>query len=691
MTIEIAEYHEELFQEVISRADAEGRYVEDSFFDVLTQSLIDAGEIETADRVQYLSPRGIRVDGYGGHPRDSDAVLSLIITDFSQSQRVATLTATSMNATFKRLSNFLNRSLDEAYRNSMEESAPAFGLADLIASSWDSISKVRLLLVTNRILSTRVDGREGGQFCGVPITYSVWDLGRLHRFVTSGQEREDYMVHLREFGGPLPVLSAHIEEAGYESYLAVFPGHQLARIYDRWGARLLEQNVRVFLQARGKVNRGLRNTITNNPEMFFAYNNGITATAEGIETESSHNGLLLTGMRNFQIVNGGQTTASIHAALRNKEADLDRVFVQMKLSIVDSDRALEVVPKISEYANTQNRVSASDFFSNHPFHIRMEGFSRRIYAPSKDGTFRQSRWFYERARGQYQDARSQLTRAERRRFDLEHPKPQMFTKTDLAKFLNVWRDKPDVVSKGAQKNFADFAQFIGREWNRHRNDFNEMYFREAVAKAIVFRSVERLVSAQPWYQGGYRANVVAYAISKLAYDVGRKGKSINLERIWRAQAISPALRDALVVSAKGVHDVIVDAPGSMRNVTEWAKQQACWNRVMGLEITWPKALEVELVSKAERDESRRSAVSDQRLLNGIEAQTAVVQAGPGLWSEIKEWGMTKGLLSPGDQETLNVAMSMPTRVPSVKQSNRSIEILKRLRDEGCQLGADVFP
>ena len=394
MTIDIAEYHEELFQEVHSRADAEGRFAEDAFFDVLTESLIDAGEIETADRVHHVSPRGIRVDGYGGDPVNSDAVLSLIIIDFSQSQEVATLTATNMDATFKRLSNFLDRSLDQAFRNSLEESAPAFGLADLIAARWPSISKVRLFLVTNRMLSSRVDGREAGQHRGIPITYSVWDLGRTHRFVTSGHEREDYMVNLDEFGGPLLVLPAHMQQPDYESYLAVFPGRQLARIYDRWGARLLEQNVRVFLQARGNVNRGLRNTIANNPEMFFAYNNGITATAVSIETVASSNGLLLTGIRNFQIVNGGQTTASIHAALRNKEVDLDRVFVQMKLSIVNSDKAVEIVPKISEYANTQNRVSAADFFSNHPFHIRMEGFSRRLYAPSKDGTFRQSKWFY---------------------------------------------------------------------------------------------------------------------------------------------------------------------------------------------------------------------------------------------------------------------------------------------------------
>ena len=688
MAIDIAEYHEELFQEVHSRADAEGRFVEDSFFDVLTESLIDAGEIETADRVHYVSPRGIRVDGYGGDPITSDSVLSLIITDFSQSEEVVTLTATNMNAIFKRLSNFLDRALDEAYRNSMEESAPVFGLADLIASRWPSISKVRLFLVTNRMLSSRVDGREAGQLEGVPITYSVWDLGRLHRFITSGHEREDYMVNLNEFGAPLSVLPAHMQQTDYESYLAVLPGRQLALIYDRWGARLLEQNVRVFLQARGNVNRGLRNTIANNPEMFFAYNNGITATAESIETVESNNGLLLTGIRNFQIVNGGQTTASIHAALRNKEVDLDKVFVQMKLSIVNSDRAMEVVPKISEYANTQNRVSAADFFSNHPFHIRIEGFSRRLYAPSKDGTFRQSKWFYERARGQYQDARGHLTQAERRRFDLEYPKSQMFTKTDLAKFLNVWRDKPDVVSKGAQKNFADFASHVGGEWNRHPNDFNEMYYREAIAKAIVFRSVERLVTEQTWYQGGYRANVVAYAIAKLAHDVAQRGDSINFEKVWRAQGISSGLRDTLMVSAKAVHDVIVNPPVGMQNVTEWAKQQACWHRVMGLHVSWPEALDAELVSSSERDEVKKAAVKDQRMLNGIEAQMIVVQAGSALWSDFKEWGISKGLLSLDDQMILEVAISMPTRVPSEKQSIRTIEIFHRLREEGYPLEVD---
>ena len=549
---------------------------------------------------------------------------------------------------------------------------------------------MRLFLISNKVLSSRIDGREAGELQGVPITYSVWDLGSIHRYATSGQERESFLVSLDEFGGPLALLPAHMEVADYESYLAVIPGSQLARIYDRWRARLLEQNVRVFLQARGKVNQGIRNTILNNPEMFFAYNNGITATAESVETVQSPDGLLLTGMRNFQIVNGGQTTASIHADLRNKEMDLTRVFVQMKLSIVEPKRAMEIVPKISEYANSQNRVSAADFFSNHPFHVRVEGFSRRLFAPSKDGSFRQSKWFYERARGQYQDARGGLTEAERRRFDLEYPKKQVFSKTDLAKFLNVWREKSHVVSGGAQKNFADFAASIGREWNSNSDGFNEMFYREAVAKAIVFRSVEKLVTEQPWYQGGYRANVVAYAIAKLAYDISQRGESINFDRIWRAQGVSAGLQEALVVAAKAARDVIVDSPESMRNVTEWAKQQACWNRVMRLDVEWPHTLGRELLNSTDRMEAKRSAIKDQQMLNGIEAQTIVVQAGSVLWHDVNAWGMAKGLLSPDETEILGVAASVPAKIPSERQSLRAIDILRRLHEEGCQLGIDLI-
>lgn len=690
MPSDISEFHAEFFQEIQRAADVEGRYAEDAFFELFCERLVEAGELEAADRAQYLSTRGMRVDGYGGDPASAEGVLTLIIADFSQAGEIETLTATEMEAIFKRASSFLAKALDPVFRNSLEETSAGFGLADLIASSWPIVRKVRLLLISNRILSARVDGRAAGEFKDIPIVYSVWDLGRLQRYVSSGRSREEIIVEMADHGGPLAVLPAHLSEAGYESYLLVIPGTQLASIYERWGARLLEQNVRVFLQARGGVNKGIRNTIDNDPEMFFAYNNGITATAEEITIRERRGGLELTRLRNFQIVNGGQTTASIYAASRKQNAALSKVFVQMKLSIIPPDRSEAVVPKISEYANSQNKVNAADFFANHPFHLRMKEFSQRIFAPSVDGAFRESKWFYERARGQYQDARSNLTPGERRKFDLEYPKHQVFSKTDLAKFLSVWDGYPDVVSRGAQKNFAHFAERIGKAWAADTDAFNEAFYRHAIAKAIVFRATESLVTNQSWYEGGYRANIVAYAIAKVAHDVGEMGASVNFEGIWRAQEMSSTLRDALTISSEGVTKVIIHPPpGTVKNVTEWAKQQACWSRVAALEIEWPEALREELLDSSVQKSLARNAVKEQRMLNGIEAQIAVVRTKPEVWRAVQRWGSEKKLLSQKEIEILEVAASMPHRSPTEKQCLVVMKTLAKLRAEGCPLGGDI--
>lgn len=685
MSEELKEFHEEFFQEVLRDADAGGRFAEDAFFELFCQQLVDAGELDTADRAQYVSPRGLRIDGYGGDPAYADGVLSLIIADFQQDEEITTLTRTEMEAIFRRGTSFLTRALDPVFRNGLEETSPGFALAELIARSWGFVSKVRMFLISNRVLSTRVDGQAAGEVNRIPVGFSVWDLGRLHRFVVAGRSREDHIVDLAEHGGPVSVLPAHLESADYRAFLLVMPGTQLASIYDRWGARLLEQNVRVFLQAKGGVNKGIRSTLEQCPEMFFAYNNGITATAEEVTVDPSSGGRTVTHLKNFQIVNGGQTTASIYAASRSGKSDLSKVFVQVKLSVIPPARAEEVVPKISEYANSQNKVNAADFFSNHPFHIRIKSFSKRIFAPSQDGTFRESKWFYERARGQYQDARANLTVAERKRFDLEYPKAQVFTKTDLAKVLMVWRGLPHIVGRGSQKNFAEFAKYIGAAWDDSQDTFNEQFYQYLIAKAIAFSRLEKIVSAEPWYEGGYRANIVAYAIAKLAYDVEKMGRAVDFERIWRDQDLSPGLREALRVSAERVKDVITSPGSGYANVTEWAKQPLCWTKIQALPISWPQVLHTALLSREQEKSSARAAVKEQRVLNGIEAQTAVVKAGGAFWRQVRDWAVENRVLSVRELDALGIAARMPQLVPSEKQCQAVVTALTRARVEGCPL------
>lgn len=691
---DLAEFRHDFLRDVQGFADAGGQFFEDSFFDLACDFLIDVGELETADRArldQKWKNKRVCVDGYGGDPSQSYGTLSLLILDFSQREEMGSFTQTDMDTAFKRLEAFLTLAVtDDGFRDNLEETTPAYGLVDLIRARWGSLSKIKLIIVSDRKLSRRVDGVKAETVGTIPVTYSVWDIERIQRLVSSGQAREEMTIDLEsDFGGGIPVLPAHLDSAGYEAYLAVLPGSQLAAIYDHWSTRLLEQNVRVFLQARGNVNKGIRNTLDDEPERFFAYNNGITATAEGLEfSDACDGGLIVRSIKNLQIVNGGQTTASIHAAFRDKKrpVDLSQVFVQMKLSVIEPDRAMEIVPLISQYANSQNKVSAADFFSNHPFHVRIEEFSRRIWAPKIEGALKDTKWFYERARGQHADERSRQSGVAQKKFDEDYPRRQVFTKTDLAKFEMVWRERPEVVSKGAQKNFAAFAELIATEWDSDDKKFGEAFYRRAVAKAIAFRATERIVTAQPWYDGGYRANVVAYTLAKLAHDIREMDKCLDFEAIWTTQALPRALELAVAEVACEVHEVITDPPSGTRNVTEWAKQQACWKRVSSLEAHLPAGLIELLLSKSAVQAAAREDKRDQRELNGIAAQTAVVEAGPSYWRRLKRWAESRGRLTEKESSIIDVMVR--ERLVSEAQAMVLVDLVDRMAGEGCALARE---
>lgn len=690
MASELEDFSQDFFQEILASAGAEGNFQENEFFEVVTGTLMEAGELDSADRCYYATQRGVRVDGYGGDPTAADGILTLIISEFHPDSTLVTLTKAEMEACFKRVRSFLEKSLDQKYREALEETLPGYGLAELVASRWPTTNKVRLILITNKVLSSRVDGAPDSELDGRPIAHSVWDLSRLHRFTDDGHGREEIEIDLvRDYAGGIPVLRAVSGLDDYEAYIAVIPGVQLAAIYDKWGARLLEQNVRVFLQAGGGVNKKIRDTLINQPEMFFAYNNGLTATAEGIELQSGPGGMVITKLKNLQIVNGGQTTASIHAVSRKKEGDLRSVAVQMKLSIIAPDKVVELVPKISEFANTQNKVNAADFFANHPFHVRIEEFSRRVWAKSRGGGSKDSKWFYERARGQYKDARALLSESAKKKFDIDFPNKapnkQLITKTDLAKYLMVWEGEPQTVSKGAQKNFAKFAADVGKEWDRNPDQFNERFYKHAIAKAIVFRSVDHLVQRDKSLEA-QKANVVAYAIAKLAQVVVGMDCIVDFDRIWNEQAISKPLEDALRVCAQGVNEVLANPPAGSRNVTEWAKQDASWKRVQDLKLVMPAALGKALITADEAKAEGKDAEKDQKVIDGIAAQARVLEIGGPLWREIQHWCAESGVrLSPIDADILQICADIPRRLPTGKQPARALAVLKRAHDEGCPL------
>ncbi len=614
-------------------------------------------------------------------------VSSDFVPGFDCRIELASLTRTEVDAAFKRVASFFESSLTKHLHTDLEVTSPEYGLARQIADRTGFIRQVNFLLLSERILSDRIQSLEDGIVAGKPATYHIWDISRLQRQRSSRGYKEPLDLDFKQmFGRGISCLPAHLGSQAYQSYLIVMPADILAALYEKFGARVLEQNVRCFLQARGKVNQGIRSTILTEPQMFFAYNNGITATASDVQTENGEAGLQITRIRDLQIVNGGQTTASLFHTKRRDRAALRDIFVQMKLSVIDSEESELVVPRISEYANTQNRVNAADFFSNHPFHIRIEEFSRRLWAPAQQGAQRETKWFYERARGAYADAQAKLTQGEQRRFKAESPKSQMFTKTDLAKYENVWDEHPKWVNLGAQKNFAKYASRIGKEWAQSADSFNEFYFKRAIARALIFRATERLVSEQPWYNGGYRANIVAYAIASLGEVCRRHAKSIDFGRIWNAQAVPASLKEALVVAAVFVNEDITRPPAGISNISEWAKKDACWTRVQGrlddLEADLPEAFWDDLISAEEGKAEKRDAKKTQKIDNGIDAQKQVFEVPPQRWAHILQEGTKRRFLTPKEMGILKIAEQMPARIPTEKQSAVLVEVLAKASAEG---------
>lgn len=688
----VEEFYEELFQDVKATADAYGIYLEDAFFDIVTDQLINAGEFDEAERAFFRPAQGgIRVDGYCGDPLESaiaqdvgQGTLGLVVLDFNQDTKLATLTNTEMEADFRRLEKFLTRSLEARFRDSLEPTAPGFGLADLINARWDKVSRIKLYLLTNKKLSMRVEGKKASSIDDREIIYNIWDITRLGNLASSGRERERLIINFKELpGGALRALLASKPDDKNQVYLAAVPGLDLAHIYDRWGTRLLEQNVRVFLQARSNVNKGIRRTLENEAELFFSFNNGITATAEAITTEVRDGGLVITNLENLQIVNGGQTTASVYAAFKSKQ-DLSRVYVQMKLSIVSPEAAKELVPRISEYANSQNKVSAADFFANHPYHVRIEEFSRRILAPAKDDSFDLTKWFYERARGSYKDAQVYLTPAAKRKFAKEYPKSQAFTKTDLAKYLMVWTDKAYVVNRGAQKNFSEFAKFIADAWEKNDRQFSEVYFKCLIAKKIIFDLAGKVVQSRDWYEAGsYRSQHVVLAVGALANAARSLGKSVDFLSIWNRQVVTPAFERALGQAADVAHEVLMQPGEGYRNISEWAKQSWCWNAVKRKVVAWDEGWISELISIEEEEEIKNQGAKEQKELNGIEAQSVVVEAGAQFWQNVLNWCIKEGEATDRERGILQYAGSMPNKLPSDKQSIILINLMARLRKGGC--------
>ena len=672
----INEYYQQLRNEVLRDAGIEGgeSFLAESFVKRFTELLAEAGEIADAD-VSCYARTGVRIDGYVAD--ENEDTLDLFVALRVDGEIPLRLEKAKIDTAFRQLTGFYSKAQKGLYLQ-MAESEPAFMPAQIIYEQHrqaEGFSRIRLFLVTNGIVNINrlPDPPELGT---ADVTLHVWDIERLFRWYSSGRDREQIAVDLSD--GELPpvyCLDYDQPDADYVSYLAIVPAEVLVSIYGRYGPRLLERNVRSFLQVRGEINKGIRSSILGEPDRFFAYNNGLTATASEIELTREIDGRLrITRLVDLQIVNGGQTTASLYRAARKDKADVSRIAVQMKLNRVRAPEALdELVGHISKFANSQNKVSVSDLSANDPFNLRLEESSRTVWAPAAAGSQAETKWFYERARAQYADEIGRAdTVAKRSRFEREYPKAQLFGKTDVAKYELSWDQYPHLVSRGAQKCFVVFHEHIVKRGIGYRPDDN--FFKHLIARKIIFDTVDRIVRARHY---AYKAQIVAYALAWVSF---RMAKQFDFELVWKEQRLQESLSLFFGRVVDEIQPVVSTPSGRSRNVTDWYKSEACWAAVKLLDIPLPPELE-RLISQPVRN----PAVGIDAPTAEEDAEIAWVQSVPGeIWFGIAKWARATDSLAVWQRAlafSLGKLVSQG-RSPSRKQATQG----RKIHDEAMRAG-----
>ena len=687
--VTLNEFRNDVLHEVHVNASMNGTSPREEFLILYADALTEAEEFEDFEQLSYegVGTKGkrIAIDGY--FYDELENCLSIITCPFVDSLDIRSLTITEAETHFKRACAFIEEARSGFIQRYAEESYTGYGRAIDVQLRYKNVSKYKFYLITDMVMSNRIRDIQSTMIGNAVAEYHIWDIARLQGLYASKTGKEDIVIDLKEFTKDgIPCLLAGSNK-DYTAYLCNIPGAVLAKLYIKYGGRLLEGNVRSFLTAKGKINKGIRNTILNQPEMFFAYNNGIAATAYDVEIHPGDVCPLITRITSLQIVNGGQTTASLaDAVMHDKERanGLKDIYVPMKLSVVTPEKAMELIPNIAKYANKQNKVSDADFFSNHAFHIRMEDFSRRILAPAVMGNQYGTHWYYERARGQYKQEQAQLTKAQKERFLLQNPKSQMFTKTDLAKVFNIYRQLPHQVSKGAQKNFILFAEWASDAWEKDQSAFNERFFKQIVCLAILYKKLDQIVKYASWYEMGYKAQVVAYSLSYFFYQIGRRctGSVFDFRYVWNQQNISHETELFLEKVSERMYNHLVSPDREVQNVTEWAKREACWKKAKEIDLPLSDQFIKELVNVEEEHEERAQARKEQKLQNGASNMITVAQYGAEKWKALLEWGVANRVFTPQDISFIRAAIAMESgKFPSEKQCARILQVLEKAREE----------
>lgn len=570
ITDHMRQFNEELIEEVREYRENEKCSTEDAFTSVFSSYVIDAGEsfLNNCNVLSYRKEyEKAKINAYVYD--EYFQTLTLVVSVFENRTEISKMGKVDINRNVKQATKFY-RMCKSGYFNDLEETDPGYIIAEYINDYERGIENIRVLLLTNK--ETVPEIPESIKIDKIAVKFDVWDLERICQSLYQNKSHEDLVIRFQnKYNNPLKMIKVKQETNVYDCYIGVISGQCLAEIYRDEGQKLIEKNVRSFLQATGKINQGIKKTLIEEPEMFMTYNNGISTTAKSIvidEEKSDDDFVVIKEIVDWQIVNGGQTTASIHNALQTG-VDISQVNVQIKLTVIrEQSKTEEMVGFISKYANSQNKINMSDFSANDPYHIEMARLSEKIYVPSENGKST-LRWYYERARGQYMvDVNRQPTPAAKKKFKEVSPKSMCISKTVAAKCMMAWMRYPNVVSKGLETNFIEFSAMIKR--GEVPEPSQESYI-SMISKVILFKECDKLVAKQNF--GGYKAQINYYVIALLAEFHSNEVDDLD---IWKRQSISPELSIRIEKLILKVWNHFMNPEVVGINITQWCKKEDCW-------------------------------------------------------------------------------------------------------------------
>ncbi|PKP42286.1 MAG: hypothetical protein CVT93_05150 [Bacteroidetes bacterium HGW-Bacteroidetes-10] len=649
---------------------------EDEITSDIIEYIKDTGDVIEPE-LCHFKQRGLKINAFDYDQEGN--TLDLFITVVKPSIGLQNVSDNDISEAYEKLKKLFLEAISGKLIQKVDESNEmAYELIQIIQDSKETLEHVRFFVLTNGLASP---DNIPNNYVENEITYDyyLWDIGRVYQHYTIKSGKQKIEIDFStDYNHRLKCLKMEDVSDKVDVYIAIVPGSILANIYSNYQQGLLEKNVRTFLQFKAKVNRGIKKSIMEEPDMFFAYNNGISTTADSVEIDYEDNTLYITKINNWQIVNGGQTTASLYSTSLDKNTDLSKVFVQMKLSVIKQEVPVElIIPSISRYANSQTAIKDSDFSSNDPYHVHLEIFSRQEWIPTNTGGKATSKWFYERTRGQYLDEQSQkLAASDLRRFKIEYPKNKKFSKTDLAKYELSWQQRPYDVSKGAENNYRIFES----ELKKRPVEVTKDYYHRIIAKAILFNEIDKQVLKKQL--GGYKANMVSYIMAMISYKTNRK---LDLDKIWDNQTLSENLYQVIDELIPIVWEHINNPLKQGMNIGEWCKKIECWNSLSDKFYVIEK-LKDELIANSD-DRSEVSVEYSDAEKKFIEDISNIP---PITWFSISKWAKENSLLSPLERKAAYNFGAILNRNQqlSFKQAKFASKILKQSNELGFNMLTD---